>query len=145
LNAICKALTFGLLCSAAEGPADLAAFAGKTPFENVEGYRLLDVPHVRDVLTRHGAEMSLLDAMDAGTDIFLRGDTVIVGLCDRDSCGTTNAALALTLQGSLVALCTFETPGPSKWKGPSLKKKTAEGPCPQEPDTFMNAYAGMRE
>jgi hypothetical protein len=145
LNAICKALTFGLLCSAAEGPADLAAFADKTPFEKVGGYRLLDVPHVREVLGRHGVELLLLDAMDAGTDIVQRGDTLIVGLCDRDQCEATNATLALALDGGLVALCTFETPGPSKWKGPSLTKKTAGGPCPQEPDAFMNAYAGMRE
>ncbi|MFN0191373.1 MAG: hypothetical protein ACKVP5_05255 [Aestuariivirga sp.] len=145
MNSICKILTFGLLCSAAEGPADLAGFAGKTPFEKVEGYRLLEVPHVRDVLGRHGAELSLLDAMDAGTDIALRGDTLLVGLCDRDACAETNAALALALDGGLVALCTFEAPGPSAWKGPLLKKKSAAGPCPQEPDAFMNVYAGMRE
>jgi hypothetical protein len=145
LNSLCRILSFGLLCSAAGGPADLSGFAGKTPFERVEGYRLLEVPRVRDVLERHGAELSLLDAMDAGTEIVLRGDTLLVALCDRDACERTNAALALALDGGLVALCTFESPGPSQWKGPLLKRKSADGPCPQEPDAFMNAYAGLRE
>jgi hypothetical protein len=145
VNLLCSLIPIGYLCGAPEGPADLAAFDGKSPFEEVEDTRFLNVPRIRKSIELFGGDLSLIDVLDAGTDITLKDGALIVTLCDREKCGEANAALAVEKFGGVIALCTFEKPGPAKWIGPLLKRKSSPDTCPQDTDAFVDAYAAMRE
>ena len=145
MSLLCTLVPIGLFCGAPEGPADLSAYDGKTPFEEVEQARFLDVPKIRKSISLYGGDLTLLDVLDAGTDIVLKDGALIVTLCDREKCADANAAMAFEKFGGLIALCTFEKPGPAKWMGPLLKSKSAPEPCPQDTDGFVDAYAKMRE
>ncbi|MGE0008904.1 MAG: hypothetical protein AB7S92_25405 [Parvibaculaceae bacterium] len=156
---------FGLLCVSCCGtglahaadmpPAtdDLAIYAGKYPFDVVAGYSFFENPKVVAALDgAAGPGMAdWLDDLDVGTPIVRQEDGLIVAVCEAHNCGSTNAALAISAQGRLIALCVFSkdgdlgtVPGQVHWIGLGLDRYVgppeAGGGCPGDADEFLEAY-----
>jgi hypothetical protein len=156
MNILCTLLPIAALCGEAEIPDDLSVYAGKSPFEYVNGYRLFDVPRVDLALKLYGGDdgRDFLDGLDAATSFTLRDGALVAGLCMKDDCASANAAVAIARDGSLVALCTYAKdedhgakPGYVHWAGPNLNRTflyTARDACPQEPGLFIDRYASIR-
>jgi hypothetical protein len=155
---------FGLLCvsfstalaqaadiSAAAG--DLSIYAGKYPFDVVDGYSFFENPKV--VAAVDGAAgagtASWVDSFDVGTLIAQQEDGIIAAVCEAHNCGNNNAALAISAEGQLIALCVFSkdgdlgtVPGQVHWIGLDLDRyidPPEGGGCPRDADEFLEAYA----
>jgi hypothetical protein len=156
MNPLCKLLPIAALCGSVDIPGDLSVYDGRTPFQEVQGYRLFDVPRVDLNLRLYAGDdgRDFLDDLDQSTTITLRDGALIVGLCERGNCAANNATVAIARDGSLIALCTYSRdddhgarPGTVHWVGPQLNKLIPYRPdeaCPQEPDFFIDRYASLR-
>jgi hypothetical protein len=156
MNLLCTLLPIAALCGEAKTPDDLSIYEGKSPFEEVSGYRLFDVPRVDFNIKLYAGEdgRDFLDELDAATSFVLVDGALIAGLCRKDDCPAANAAIAIARDGSLVAICTYARdeyhggkPGEVHWTGPSLNKSIAYTPeeaCPQEPGRFIDRYARLK-
>ncbi|MGE0239870.1 MAG: hypothetical protein AB7F09_06070 [Parvibaculaceae bacterium] len=155
---------FGLLCvscstglaHAADIPAaadDLSAYAGKYPFDVVGGYSFFENPKVMAALDSAAGSGTAdwIDNLDVGTPIAQREDGLIAAVCEAHNCGNNNAALAISAEGRLIALCIFSKegdlgtmPGQVHWIGLSLDRyidpPDGGGGCPRDADDFLEAY-----
>lgn len=153
---------FALLCltcgpdlaQAADAPPDLSVYAGKYPFDVVEGYSFFEHPKV--VAALDGAAgpgtAEWIDNLDVGTPITAQEDGLIAAVCEAHNCGNNNAALAISGAGRLIALCLYSKsgdlgtmPGQVHWIGLSLDRyiDPPEGSsgCPRDADEFLEAYS----
>ena len=154
---LCKLIPLAVLCAEPTYPEDLAAYSGKSPFAEVEGARILEIPRVAVSIKLYAGEAAFefIEGLDQGTTVELRDDVLITGLCDKDNCEGANAAIALARDGGLVAACTYSRdekhgakPGEVHWAGPFLNKTipyTPDQACPQDAETFVDRYAAMRQ
>jgi hypothetical protein len=154
---LCKLIPLAMFCAEPAYPEDLAAYDGKSPFAEVEGARLLDIPRVAVSIKLYAGEAAydFIEGLDAGTTVELREDVLITGLCEKDNCAEANAAIALARDGGLVAACTYSKEdkhgakaGEVHWAGPFLNKTMPYAPdqaCPQDAETFVDRYAAMRQ
>ena len=157
MSLLCTLVPLSILCGAPKPPDDLSVYDGKSPFEDVAGYRMLDLPRVAfSVKLYAGADgVDFLSGLDTGSTIELRDGALIFGLCARDNCENANAAGAIARDGGLVALCTYAKDddhgaraGAVHWVGPFMNQVVAYTPavaCPQDADTFIDRYAAMRK
>jgi len=157
MSLLCTLVPIAALCGNAEIPNDLSVYAGKSPFDEVAGYRLLDVPRVDLNLKLYAGDdgRDFIDELDQATDIAMQDGALITGLCRRDACSDANAAVAIARDGSLIAVCTYakdedhgSREGTIHWAGPNLNKTipySAKEACPQDADFFIDRYAEMRK
>lgn len=157
MNFMCNLLASVALCTPQIPPADLQAYVGKSPFETVSDFRILAIPAVRNSIMQEAASGTVLEFLtdlDAGTTIELLENDLVFGLCEEGACERSNASIALTRSGAVVALCVFTRdpsynikPGLVHWMGPTVDlwvPPEANGTCPQSPGDFLNAYAEVR-
>lgn len=149
---------FCVWCSAqaADLPPDdgLSAYIGKYPFDVVNGYSFFENPKV--IAALDGAAGSgtadWVDNLDVGTTITQQEDGLIASVCEAHNCANNNAALAISLDGRLIALCLYSKEGdlgtiPDQvhWIGLSLDRyidpPEGGGGCPRDADEFLEAYA----
>jgi hypothetical protein len=157
LSLLCTLVPLAILCSEPKIPDDLVVFNGKSPFEAVDGHRLLAIPRVAFSIQLYaGADgLDFITGLDAGSTIELRDGALIAGLCEKENCENANAAIAVARDGGLVALCTYAKdddhgadPGLVHWVGPFMNRTIAYTPqqtCPQDADSFLDRYASMRQ
>jgi hypothetical protein len=144
------------LAHAADIPASadsLIVYAGKYPFDVVNGYSFFENPRV--VAALDGAAgpgtADWVDNLDVGTTITQQEDGLIAAVCEAHNCGNNNAALAISAEGQLIALCLFSkvgdlgtVPGQVHWIGLSLDRyidpPEEGGGCPRDADEFLEAY-----
>lgn len=155
-NFICTLLPIASLCGPAEPPKDLSIYAGRSPFEEVQGYRLFDVPRVELNLKLYAGSdgRDFIKDLDQATTITLTDGALIVGLCRKDDCQSANAAIALSTDGTLIVVCTFakeESHGAPEgivhWAGPQLNQHLPPQPdlaCPLEPGALLDRYARLK-
>jgi hypothetical protein len=156
---------FGLLCltcspglaHAADIPAtadDLSVYVGKYPFDVVGSYSFFENPKVVAALEESAGPGTAdwVHDLDVGTPIAQQEDGLIAAVCEAHNCGNNNAALAISADGRLIALCIFSKegdlgnmPGQIHWLGLRLDRyidpPEGGGGCPRDADEFLEAYA----
>jgi hypothetical protein len=148
----CTGLAHAADVSAADD--DLFAYAGKYPFDVVNGYTFFENPKVVAALDGAGGPGTAdwLDNLDVGTAITRQEDGLVTTVCEAHNCGNNNAALAISGAGQLIALCLFSTggdlgttPGQVHWIGLNLDRYVEPpeegGGCPRDADEFLEAYS----
>lgn len=144
------------LTQAADLPAsadDLSVYAGKYPFDVVDGFSFFEHPKV--IAAVDGAAgpgtAEWIDNLDVGTPITRQEDGLIAAVCEAHNCGGNNAALAMSDKGQLIAVCLFSksgelgiVPGQVHWIGLNLDRYVEPlengGGCPRDTDEFLEAY-----
>jgi hypothetical protein len=132
---------------------ELAAYVGKYPFDEVNGYSFFENPKVIAVVDRAAGPGAAdwLDGLDVGTLIARQEDGLIATVCEAHNCANNNGALALSLDGQLIALCLYSKegdfgtmPGQVHWIGLNLDRyidpPEGGGGCPRDSDEFLEAY-----
>src|SRR5262245_39838589 len=144
------------LAQATDVPAaadSLFIYEGKYPFDVVNGYSFFENPKVVAALDSAGGPGTAdwVDNFDVGTPIVRQEDGLIAAVCEAHNCSNNNAALAISGQGQLIALCLFSNqgdlgtiPGRLHWIGLSLDRYVdppkGGGGCPRDADEFLEAY-----
>jgi hypothetical protein len=153
IGLVCLACGTGLVY-AADLPEDLTAYAGKYPFDVVHGYSFFENPKViaaLDAMAGPGTA-ERLDNLDVGTPIVQQEDGLITTVCEAHNCSNNNAALAITPEGRLIALCLYSKSGDVgtiagqvHWIGLGLDRyidpPEGNGGCPRDADEFLEAYS----
>jgi hypothetical protein len=147
------ALVWLLLISSPGLAAGLTDYIGAYPFEDVGGYAFFENPVVRkaiDTIAGKGVSDWLAD-LGVGLPIEQEADGLIAIACEEHNCSGNNAAVAISVQGSLIAACLYSQdgnhgapPGKVRWVGPLLDKQienAQEAGCPQNASEFLDAYA----
>jgi hypothetical protein len=156
IGLLCLCCTTGL-AQASDLPAgsdSLFIYAGKYPFDVVNGYSFFENPKVVSALDGAGGPGTAdwIDNLDVGTAISQQEDGLIAAVCEAHNCANNNAALAISGEGKLIALCLFSNegdlgtvPGQVHWIGLNLDRYVeppAEGGgCPRDADEFLEAYS----
>jgi len=153
IGLLCVSCSTGL-AHAADLPEDLSVYAGKYPFDVVDGYSFFENPKVVAALdnTAGPGTADWVDNLDVGTPIAQQEDGLIATVCEAHNCGNNNAALAISVAGRLIALCLFSkegdlgtVPGQVHWIGLSLDRYVDPpdegGGCPRDADEFLEAYS----
>lgn len=155
VSLFCLVSTAGLT-HAADLPASaegLASYAGKYPFDVVGGYSFFEHPNVVEAVdTAAGSGTAdWMDNLDVGSPITRQEDGLIAAVCEAHNCSGNNAALAISEEGRLIALCLFSNsgdlgivPGQVHWIGLNLDRYVEPpeegGGCPRDSDEFLEAY-----
>jgi len=153
---LCMSCSTGLV-HAADIPLaadDLSVYVGRYPFDIVGGYSFFENPKVVAALDGFAGPGTAdwVDDLDVGTPIAQQADGLIAAACEAHNCGNNNAALAISVDGRLIALCVFSKegdlgtmPGQIHWVGVSLDRyidpPEGGGGCPRDADEFLEAYA----
>jgi hypothetical protein len=132
----------------------LFIYAGKYPFDVVNGFSFFENPKVVAAVDSAGGPGTAdwLDNLDVGTAIARQEDGLIATVCEAHNCGNNNAALAISGDGKLIALCLFSKggdlgtiPGQVHWIGLGLDRYVEPpeegGGCPRDADEFLEAYS----
>jgi hypothetical protein len=153
IGLLCLCYSAGL-ARAADIPDDLTAYTGKYPFDAVNGFSFFENPKV--VAALDGAAgpgtAEWVDNLDVGTPIVQQEDGLIAAVCEAHNCSNNNAALAITTEGRLIALCLYSKmgdlgtiAGQVHWIGLSLDRyidpPEEGGGCPRDADEFLDAYS----
>jgi hypothetical protein len=157
IGLVCLACSTGF-AHAADLPEDLAVYVGKYPFDVVEGYSFFENPKVIAALdtTAGPGTAEWVGNLDVGTLIVQQEDGLIAAVCEAHNCSNNNAALAITPEGRLIALCLYSrsgdlgtVAGQVHWIGLSLDRyidpPEADGGCPRDADEFLEAYSKVIE
>lgn len=152
VSLLCLCGTTGL-AQAADLPDNLSVYAGKYPFDVVNGYSFFENPKVVAALDSAAGDGTAewVDNLDVGTPIAQQEDGLIAAVCEAHNCGNNNAALAISVDGQLIALCMFSEsgdmgtmPGQVHWIGLALDRyidpPEGGGGCPRDADEFLDAY-----
>ena len=147
------ALIWLLLISSAGSAAGLTDYLGAYPFEEVGGYAFFENPVVRkaiDTVAGNGVSDWLAD-LGVGLPIEQEADGLIAIACEEHNCSGNNAAVAISINGDLIAACLYSEdgnhgapPGKIRWVGPLLDKQienARDTGCPQDASEFLDAYA----
>lgn len=142
-----------LLISSPSLAAGLTDYVGAYPFEEIGGYSFFENPVVRraiDSVAGNGVSDWLTD-LGVGLPIEQEADGLIAIACEEHNCAGNNAALAISVKGSLIAACLYSQdgdhgapPGKIRWVGPLLDKQidsVSDRGCPQDASEFLDAYA----
>lgn len=132
---------------------ELKAYAGKYPFDVIAGYSFFEHPEVIKALDNAAGSGTAdwIDNLDVGAPITRQEDGLIAAVCEAHNCAGNNAALAISDQGRLIALCLFSksgdlgiVPGQVRWIGLNLDRYVDPpdegGGCPRDADEFLEAY-----
>lgn len=135
----------------------LSAHVGKYPFEPIDCISFFEEPLVTDAISKAAGEDALdfVESLDAASPVTKQEDALIAVACEDGACDKANAALAITTDGKLVALCLYAAdgghgadPGITRWITKTHERKISphgsEVGCPHESDQFLNAYANAR-
>lgn len=152
VSLLCLCGTTGL-AQAADLPDNLSVYVGKYPFDVVNGYSFFENPKVVAALDGAAGDGTAewVDNLDVGTPIVQQEDGLIAAVCEAHNCGNNNAALAISVDGQLIALCMFSEsgdvgtmPGQVHWIGLALDRyidpPEGGGGCPRDADEFLDAY-----
>jgi hypothetical protein len=142
-----------LLLSLPALAADLSAYNGVYPFDEIGGYAFFDNPAVKTAIdSAAGSGISdWIAQLQVGVPIELQDDGLIAIACEQHNCPGNNAAVAITISGSLVAACLYSedgdhgaAPGKLRWISARFDKQlqnTDDEGCPHDPGEFLDAYA----
>jgi hypothetical protein len=146
-------LTCLLVFSSSASAAGLTDYLGAYPFEEIRGYAFFDNPVVRkaiDAVAGNGVS-DWLAGLGVGLPIEQEADGLIAIACEEHNCAANNAAVAISVNGSLIAACLYSQdgdhgapPGKIRWVGPLLDKQidnARDRGCPQDASEFLDAYA----
>jgi hypothetical protein len=152
VSLLCLYGTTGLV-QAADLPDDLSAYVGKYPFDVVNGYSFFENPVVVTALDSAAGDGTAewVGNLDVGTPIARQEDGLIAAVCQTNNCSGNNAALAIAVDGTLIAFCVFSEsgdlgtmPGQVHWIGLALDRYVdppeGGGGCPRDADEFLDAY-----
>jgi hypothetical protein len=137
--------------------ASLAAYTGKYPFERINCFSFFENAQVsKAIIDKAGADvLDFIDGLDAATPIVEQDEVLLALACENGKCAESNAAVAMTPQGQLVAICLYDRngghgakPDETRWIGEKLKPTVPLdkqlGGCPHEAEQFLDAYAKAR-
>jgi hypothetical protein len=142
-----------LVFSSSASAAGLTDYVGAYPFEEIGGYAFFENPAVRDAIDRVAGEgvSDWLAGLNVGLPIEQEADGLIAIACEEHNCAANNAAVAVSVKGSLIAACLYSQdgdhgapPGKIRWVGPLLDKQVEnarDAGCPQDASEFLDAYA----
>jgi hypothetical protein len=152
IGLVCLACGPGL-AHAADLPEDLTAYAGKYPFNVVNGFSFFENPTVIAALDGAAGPGTAdwVGNLDVGSPIVQQEDGIIAAVCEAHNCSNNNAALAITADGRLIALCLYSRSGDIgtiagqlHWIGLDLDRHVDPpergGGCPRDADEFLEAY-----
>ena len=141
-----------LACSPARA-IDLSGYIGAYPFDKIEGYTFFENPVVKsatDGAAGDGISDWLAD-LEVGLPIEQEADGLIAIVCEQHNCAGNNAAVAISVSGSLIAACLYSedgeddaAPGKVRWVNPDFNKQMDnlnDQGCPQDASQFLDAYA----
>jgi hypothetical protein len=134
----------------------LDAYVGRYPFEPIGCTGFFEEPRIVQAIagTAGEAAVSFIQGLDAAPPVARQEDALLAMACSEDDCEHENAALAVSADGRLLALCLHSKdgdhggrPGETLWLGETMRR-TVAGPagaaCPHEPEQFLEAYARAR-
>jgi hypothetical protein len=132
----------------------LAAYEGHYPHEQIECRNFFEVDAVaKQIAERGGSRASaLLDDLTTAAPIVKREDALLAFVCKTGDCDAENAALAVSLKGTLIAMCLYSKdgrhgakPDQVRWTGEKLDRLMPYDParrgCPHDDDEFLADYA----
>jgi hypothetical protein len=135
----------------------LQAYTGKYPFERINCYSFFENARVsKAILDKAGSDvLDFIARLDAATPIVEQNEVLLAMACKNGNCAESNAAVAMTPGGKLVAICLYDRngdhgakPRETRWIGDKLKPTVPLdknlGGCPHEADQFLDAYAKAR-
>jgi hypothetical protein len=153
LSLLCFLCSVNLTQAADLSADDLSAYAGKYPFDEVEGFAFFEHPRVISAIDDAAGPGTAdwIDELDVGTPIKQQEDGLVAAVCEAHNCGSNNAAVAISVKGELIALCLFSkagdigiVPGQVHWVGLNLDRYVEPpedgGGCPRDADEFLEAY-----
>jgi hypothetical protein len=117
--------------------ADLSRFAGKYPFDPVDGKRFQDLPEVHaaiDAAVRDPGirEWIFTDKTGPSTPIAIKDGVLIAWGCEAHNCGPHNWSLVMKPDGTDPQLCYTDDSGIRWFAGGELLAK--KDPCPSGDD-----------
>ena len=125
----------GAATPAASG--SLARYAGKYPFDKVDGVAFLDAPAVTGAVDRLIGDASIrklvLGGDGPGTPIARRDGKLIAWGCETHNCGDHNWSMLIAPDGSSAEICYHDAAamhGRSHWYGDSALPAMRDGDCP---------------
>jgi hypothetical protein len=132
---------------------DLSAYGGAYPFDEVGGYPFFENPAVKRAIDAAAGDgiSDWLAELAVGVPIEQQDDGMIAIACEQHNCSGNNAAVAISISGSLIAACLYSedgehgaSPGTLRWVSPRFDKEMSspgsQG-CPQDTSEFLDAYA----
>jgi hypothetical protein len=136
---------------------ELQAYVGKYPFERINCYSFFENTTVSQAIidTAGRDVLDFIDNLDAATPIVEQNEVLLAMACEEGKCAESNAAVAVTPQGKLVAICLYDRdgdhgakPDETRWIGEKLKTTVPFdkniGGCPHEAEQFLDSYAKAR-
>lgn len=143
-----------LACAGPTPGADLTSYDGKSPFAKINGRTFFEQDQVARAITTMAGQDALdfIADLSLASSVELRHEALIVTLCRQDDCAGANAALALSVDGKLIALCLYAKDGEPgaqagqvRWVGDkfdrTLPYDAARAGCPHEVSEFLHAYS----
>jgi hypothetical protein len=140
-----------LLLSSAAYAVDLSAYNGVYPFDEIGGYAFFDNPAVKSAIDGvAGSGVSdWIAELGVGMPIELQDDGLIAIVCEQHNCPGNNAAVAITVSGTLIAACLYSEDGDHgaprdklRWVSPRFDKQIDNKDdvgCPQDASEFLDA------
>jgi hypothetical protein len=133
--------------------ADLSAYSGLYPFDEIGGYAFFDNPVVKRAIDGAAGEgiSDWIAELQVGAPIEKQDDGLIAIVCEAHNCTGNNAAVAVSISGVLIAACIFSENaehgapvGTIRWVALNFDKHVEnvndEG-CPHDASDFLDAYA----
>jgi hypothetical protein len=134
--------------------AQLADYIGRHPHEPVNCRSFLEYEPVAKEIARRGGKKAtrLLEDLTTTAPVVKREDALIAFVCKTDDCESENAAVAVSLDGKLIAMCLYSKTGRHgagkdqvRWTGEKLDQlmpfDSARQGCPHDDDQFLADYA----
>jgi hypothetical protein len=134
--------------------AALAAYEGRYPHEQVECRTFFELePVAKQIAQRGGSRATeLIDGLMTAAPIVKREDALIAFVCKTGDCESENAAVAISLKGTLIAMCLYSKKGRHgakadqvRWTGEKLDRlmpyDADRKGCPHDDDEFLSDYA----
>jgi hypothetical protein len=132
----------------------LAAYEGHHPHEQINCRSFFEAEPIAKEIARRGGKKAaaLLEDLDTTAPVVKREDALIAFACKTGDCEAENAAIAVTLDGKLIAMCLYSKTGrhgaPNdqvRWTGEKLDQlmpyDSARQGCPHDDDQFLADYA----
>jgi hypothetical protein len=148
------AMVLNAVGMAAAPGAALPVYEGHYPHEQIECRSFLELePVAKQIAQRGGSRATeLFDELTTAAPIVKREDALIAFVCKTGDCDAENAAVAISLKGTLIAMCLYSKDGRHgaladqvRWTGEKLDRlmpydKDRKG-CPHDDDEFLVDYA----
>jgi hypothetical protein len=132
----------------------LAAYEGHHPHEQISCRNFFEVEPVAAEIERRGGKKAaeLLQDLTTTAPVVKREDALIAFVCKTGDCDAENAAVAVSLEGKLIAMCLYSKAGRHgarkdqvRWTGEKLDQlmpyDAERHGCPHDDDEFLADYA----